>query len=104
MKHDKNPLEKAVYSVQKWDVLSKVALVVYIGATSVLLWLNIIGYKTAFYVGLTMIVSMGVVWWYWAYTLVKSLVRKLTDTKKRLEEVRKEVERLKNEVKDHRHD
>jgi hypothetical protein len=102
MDNDKNQL--IAQQVERWDVYARITPTVFLLTSIVLIVFGVIGFETAFYVGLVGFAVTAVVWWWWAIFTIKYLVTTLNRASKGLEEVTQEVKSVTSDLQDLKND
>jgi hypothetical protein len=96
MDNDKNQL--IAQQVERWDVYARITPTVFLLTSIVLIVFGVIGFETAFYVGLVGFAVTAVVWWWWAIFTIKYLVTTLNRASKNLGEVNRDIKTVTIEI------
>jgi hypothetical protein len=96
MDNDKNQL--IAQQVERWDVYARITPTVFLLTSIVLIVFGVIGFETAFYVGLVGFAVTAVVWWWWAIYTIKYLVTTLNRASKNLGEVNRDIKKVTTEI------
>jgi len=86
--------------VERWDLFAKIVPPLFLLVCSMVLIFDLLEFQIMFYIGIGIISTTSVVWWFWAIFSMRFLVRLFRRATENLIIVSHELTEVKEELKD----
>ena len=93
-----------VKQVERWDLYARLAPTFFLIICVLLIALDIINFKAAFYIGLGLFAITSVTWWFWTVYTIRHLVHTLNTASAGLLEVRDEFRKINEDIQEFKDD
>lgn len=90
--------------VERWDMFARLAPTGFLVVCAGLIFLGIINFEQAFWLGLGLFAATAVTWWFWTIFTIRQLVKTLNRASKNLTEVREEFKNVSKDIEALRND